>query len=131
MTDHSDQPCPGACPSQPLHAPAHARLIKPTASAGERRAAQQARVGILRNPAEPKLPTLPQRDVWRKWPRLRSTRRQRCETDGKDTARDQAGQTGARGPVPSAPGAEPLPDTRALDAFARVLRQSPRTSEPQ
>ena len=54
---------------------AHARLLKPGASDSERRAVQQARVGILRNPASPDLPRPAPRDVWRKWPRLRSQRR--------------------------------------------------------
>lgn len=103
------------------HAPPHARLQIPGASAGERRAVQQARVGILRNPVQPCLPQLPPRDVWRKWPRLRSTRRPSAPAAG------DAGTIAGQGVA--AP-ASPLPDGRALDGFRRALRQ-PRHPPPE
>ena len=75
---------------------------------------QQARVGILRNPATPGLPQMPRRDVWRKWPRLRSSRR----PPGTGT------QTGAAAaPHPTETHGGPLPDGTMLDGFRRALRQ--------
>ncbi len=109
MTDPTD-----AGVRQARHAPPHVRLQNPGASAEERRAAQQARVGILRNPAQPGLPKIAPRDVWRKWPRLRSTRRL-CGSAGNRPAL-----------VATDDGAAPvdiLPDGRALDGFRRALRQ--------
>lgn len=103
------------------HAPPHARLQNPGASAGERRAVQQARVGILRNPAQPRLPQVPPRDVWRKWPRLRSARRQ------SGAAEDEAGTNAGHG---AAAHADPQPDGRALEGFRRALRQ-PRHPPPE
>ena len=41
----------------------------------QRLAARQARLGILANGAEVALPILPPRDVWTRWPKLRSSRR--------------------------------------------------------
>lgn len=39
------------------------------------RARRQARVGIVANPVEITLPVVPPREVWTRWPRLRSARR--------------------------------------------------------
>ncbi|MGY6548114.1 MAG: hypothetical protein ACXIU7_03795 [Roseinatronobacter sp.] len=40
-----------------------------------RRAERQARVGIIANPVEIDLPIHPPREVWSRWPKLRSARR--------------------------------------------------------
>ena len=92
---------------------AHIRLTNPDATPEERRAAQQARVGILRNPAEPKLATPPPRDVWRKWPRLRSARRTGTVPPREMTGR-RMGDSAER----------PLPEQQALQAETRALRQA-------
>lgn len=106
-------------------APLHARLANPAASREERRAVQQARVGILRNPAEPKLPVAPPRDVWRKWPRLRSARRLQAGKDGGPGQQALETATAAQGAVPSPVAiTDRVLDGSALDGFARVLRQA-------
>lgn len=111
---------PSAPPADPTrHTQAHARLVNPDASPEERRAVQQARVGILRNPVTPKMPSLPPRDVWRKWPRLRSSRRLHGTDSGAAAyATDQHAQGSAI--------SEDVLNGRALDDFARALRQTPR-----
>lgn len=99
--------------------PAHVRLARPDATQQERRTAQQARVGILRNPAEPALPTPAPRDVWRRWPRLRSTRR---PGQRPDTALS-AGSERPSGCADGAPAiASNVLDGSALAEFARALR---------
>lgn len=54
-----------------------------------RRAERQARVGIIPNPARIDLPVVVPREVWSRWPKLRSTRRLR------KTRPDQAEPTDA------------------------------------
>jgi hypothetical protein len=47
---------------------------------GRRLADKQARLGIIANDADVTLPFLPPRDVWTRWPKLHSARRQKRAT---------------------------------------------------
>lgn len=77
-----------------------------TAGRGRRReslAARQARVGIVANPRQIVLPRPTPREVWTRWPVLRSSKR-------RSHMPDSSVQGG--------------PDLSALDEYARSLRQS-------
>lgn len=78
------------------------------AGRGRRReslAARQARVGIVANPRMTELPRPTPREVWTRWPDLRSSKRRSHMPD---------------------PSVQSGPDLAALDAYAQSLRQSDR-----
>jgi hypothetical protein len=78
------------------------------------RATLQARVGILRNPARSPLPPPRPRDMMRKWPRMRSSRR----PSGKESCRNEALMDDA------------ATDQAVLATFAMTLRAAPRQLAP-
>ncbi len=83
----------------------------PAARRRETLSDRQARVGIIANPAKMVLPYHPPRDVWVRWPRLRSARR--------------AGGSGA----PPVSAADPILSGTALQSFARDLREGASQTE--
>ncbi|NYS24723.1 hypothetical protein HUK65_06925 [Rhodobacteraceae bacterium 2376] len=109
-------------PDRPDTVMAHVRLTNPQATVEERRAAQQARVGILRNPAEPKLTIHPPRDVWRKWPRLRSNRRNGAS--GTILQAEIVRRAGTDDPATGEARHAGSPDGRALHSQTRALHQA-------
>lgn len=74
----------------------------------QRLAERQARVGIIANTIDVALPSAPPREVWTRWPKLRSARRR--ET-GRSNARHD--------PMMD----DPVLNGAALDAFALEIRQ--------
>lgn len=70
-------------------------------------AARQARVGIIANPKSVAMPRHAPRDIWTRWPRLRSNRR--LVQTATDTAQDK-------------PPADLILSGEALQSFARDLR---------
>ncbi len=79
---------------------------------GESLRARQSRVGIIANPVPLDMPRPAPRDVWLRWPRLRSARR-------------------AGGVRKEKPAADPILTGDALSSFARELREEgPVHAEP-
>ena len=79
----------------------------PSQQRRSQRALRQARVGIVANPVETTLPVFPPREVWSKWPKLRSARR-------RSDARTAAGQEVRPDPVLSG---------EMLRSFAQDMRK--------
>ncbi|MGY6697472.1 MAG: hypothetical protein ACXIUW_15795 [Roseinatronobacter sp.] len=74
----------------------------------QRLAERQARVGIIANTIEVVMPSAPPREVWTRWPKLRSARR-----------REKARSTARHDPLID----DPILNGAALEAFARDIRQ--------
>ena len=73
--------------------------------------ARQERLGIVANPAQVDIPVLPPREVWTRWPKLRSARR-------REALRD---------PSPERPlTRDPVLSGQKLAAFMSELRSGPR-----
>ena len=72
--------------------------------------ARQDRLGIIANPAQVDLPVLPPRDVWTRWPKLRSARR-------RDALRDPSPERWLAH--------DPILSGQKLEAFMSELRNGP------
>lgn len=70
---------------------------------------RQERLGIIANPVPVTLPALPPRDVWTRWPRLRSARRrERLRDDPPQNRLDR----------------DPVLNGKRLEAFAAEIRSA-------
>ena len=69
--------------------------------------ARQERLGIIANPVQVNLPVAPPRDVWTRWPKLRSARR-------RETLREHASERRLAG--------DPVLNGQKLEAFTSELR---------